>query len=75
MSSFDDWVFSFLAVTTTTTQSTTVPPVQIVDPSELIRQCEQPVIIGTFASTTVLGVVCNVIFAVVFAKMAAANLG
>jgi len=54
--------------------TTTLPAVQLVDPSELIRECEQPVLIGTFASTVGIGIVSSIIQAVVFGKMAAAFL-
>lgn len=62
----------FLATTTTTTASvtTTLPPVQVVDPSSLIKQCEQPVIIGTLASTVIVGVITTVIFGIFFSKVA-----
>lgn len=62
-----------MTTTTTTTVSTTLPPVQVVNPSDLIQQCEQPLIIGTMASSVVMGVASNVIFGVVFSKMAAST--
>jgi len=76
----DQWIINSIrhriATTTTTTTSvtTTLPAVQQVDPSELIRQCEQPVLIGTFVSTVGVGVASSIVYGVVFAKMAAALL-
>ena len=69
--------FDCIATTTSTTTSvtTTLPAVQQVDPSELIRQCEQPVLIGTFVSTVGVGAATAVAFGVLFAKLATATLG
>ncbi|CAF1016655.1 unnamed protein product [Rotaria sp. Silwood1] len=57
--------------TTSTTSTTTVPPVQILQPSEIIKKCQQPVILGTLLSTTVVGVISSVIYGVFMAKIAA----
>ncbi|CAF3416628.1 unnamed protein product [Rotaria sp. Silwood1] len=57
--------------TTSTTSTTTVPPVQILQPSEIIKKCQQPVILGTLLSTTVVGVISSIIYGVFMAKIAA----
>ena len=68
-----DVVLLFVATRTTTTTSatTTLPPVQIISPSDIIRNCEQPLVIGTLASTVVVGIVCNIALAVFVAKTVA----
>jgi hypothetical protein len=64
-------LFEASTSTTTTSATTTLPPVQIEDPSDIIRQCQQPIVIGTLASTVVVGVVTTVIFAIYMSKMSA----
>ncbi len=59
---------------TTTTMSTTLPPVQIVEPSDIIKQCQQPLIVGTLLTTVGVGAVSAVVFGVVFSKLAASML-
>ena len=59
------------ATTTTTSATTTLPPVQIVSPSDIIRNCEQPVVIGTLVSTVLVGVITNIALAVFMAKTVA----
>ncbi|CAF4279938.1 unnamed protein product, partial [Rotaria sordida] len=57
--------------TTSTTTTTTMPAVQILLPSDIVKKCEQPVIIGTLLSTTVVGAICLVIYGVFMARIAA----
>ncbi|CAF4667715.1 unnamed protein product, partial [Rotaria sp. Silwood2] len=57
--------------TTSTTATTTNPPVQMLRPSDIIKKCEQPVVIGTLLSTTVVGAISLVIYGVFMAKIAA----
>ncbi|CAF1403097.1 unnamed protein product [Rotaria sordida] len=57
--------------TTSTTTTTTMPAVQILQPSDIVKKCEQPVIIGTLLSTTVVGAICLVIYGVFMARIAA----
>lgn len=56
--------------TTVTTVTTTLPPVQVESPSDIIRHCQQPVIIGALLSTVGVGAITAVIFIVFMSKMA-----
>ena len=55
--------------TTSTTTTTTGVPLQIIGPSEIIKQCQQPVAIGTILSTFGVGIVTSIAYAVFMAKM------
>ncbi|CAF0880652.1 unnamed protein product [Rotaria sordida] len=63
-----------ISTTTLTTTTTTMPAVQILQPSDIIKKCEQPVIIGTLLSTTVVGAISLVVYGVFMAKIAASML-
>jgi multisubunit Na+/H+ antiporter MnhC subunit len=67
-------LFEASTSTTTTSATTTLPPVQIEDPSDIIRQCQQPIVIGTLLTTTVVGVATTAMFGVLFSKMATSAL-
>jgi uncharacterized membrane protein len=67
-------LFEATTSTTTTSVTTTLPPVQIENPSDIIKHCQQPIIIGTLLTTTVVGAVTTTIFGIVFSKMATSAL-
>jgi uncharacterized membrane protein len=67
-------VFEGTTTTTVTTTTTTLPPVQVESPSDLIKHCQQPIIIGTLASTVLVGAITSVIFGIFMSKMATSML-
>jgi hypothetical protein len=58
----------------TTSATTILPPVQVESSRDIIKHCQQPIIIDTLASAVLVGAISAVVFGIVFPKLTASAL-